>query len=102
MGDDLLRQAAGQTILQPRTRAAGVREVGRKLCAHSRQVRRFRPAFREARARHARPILALHQFRRTNRNVINALRTLLKTYCAIHQLPPVNLTLETPPLPKKE
>lgn len=35
-------------------------------------------------------------------NVINALRTLLKTYCVVHQLPPVNLTLQTPPLPKKE
>jgi predicted RNA-binding protein YlqC (UPF0109 family) len=35
-------------------------------------------------------------------NVINAIRTLLKTYCAIHQLPPVNLTLQTPPLAKKE
>jgi uncharacterized protein len=35
-------------------------------------------------------------------NVINAIRTLLKTYCVVHQLPPVNLTLLTPPLPKKE
>jgi uncharacterized protein len=35
-------------------------------------------------------------------NVINAIRTLLKTYCALHQLPPVNLTLETPPLAPKE
>jgi uncharacterized protein len=34
-------------------------------------------------------------------NVINAVRTLLKTYCATHQLPPANLLLETPPLPKK-
>jgi len=34
-------------------------------------------------------------------NVINAIRTLLKTYCAVHQLPPVNLTLQTPPLAKK-
>jgi predicted RNA-binding protein YlqC (UPF0109 family) len=34
-------------------------------------------------------------------NVINAIRTLLKTYCAFHQLPPVNLLLDTPPLPKK-
>jgi predicted RNA-binding protein YlqC (UPF0109 family) len=33
-------------------------------------------------------------------NVINAVRTLLKTYCAVHQIPPVNLLLETPPLPK--
>jgi uncharacterized protein len=30
-------------------------------------------------------------------NVISAIRTLLKTYCAIHQLPPVNLILNTPP-----
>jgi uncharacterized protein len=35
-------------------------------------------------------------------NVINAIRILLKTYCAVRQLPPVNLTLETPPLAKKE
>ena len=35
-------------------------------------------------------------------NVINALRTLLKTYCTVHQLPPINLTLQTPPLVKKE
>jgi uncharacterized protein len=35
-------------------------------------------------------------------NVINAIRTLVKTYCAVHQLPPVNLTLLTPPLPKKD
>ncbi len=34
-------------------------------------------------------------------NVINAIRTLLKTFCAVHQLPPVNLLLETPPLPKE-
>ena len=33
-------------------------------------------------------------------NVINAIRTLLKTYCAIHQLPLVSLTLITPPLKK--
>ncbi len=33
-------------------------------------------------------------------NVINAVRTLLKTYCAIHQLPPPNLTLLTPPAPE--
>ncbi|HBC72630.1 MAG: hypothetical protein UX91_C0005G0011 [Candidatus Amesbacteria bacterium GW2011_GWB1_47_19] len=35
-------------------------------------------------------------------NVINAVRTLLRTYCATHQIPPVNLVLETPPLPKKD
>jgi predicted RNA-binding protein YlqC (UPF0109 family) len=34
-------------------------------------------------------------------NVINAIRTLVKTYCAVHQLPPTNLLLDTPPLPKK-
>lgn len=34
-------------------------------------------------------------------NVINAIRTLLKTYCAVHQLPPINLLLDTPPIPKK-
>lgn len=33
-------------------------------------------------------------------NVINSIRTLLKTYCAVHQLPPTNLVLNTPPAPK--
>lgn len=32
-------------------------------------------------------------------NVINSIRTLLKTYCAVHQLPPANLILKTPPAP---
>jgi predicted RNA-binding protein YlqC (UPF0109 family) len=33
-------------------------------------------------------------------NVINSIRTLLKTYCAVHQLPPTNLVLNTPPAPE--
>jgi uncharacterized protein len=32
-------------------------------------------------------------------NVINALRTLLKTYCSAHKLVFVNLLLQSPPLP---
>lgn len=32
-------------------------------------------------------------------NVINALRTLLRTYCTLHQLPPPTLILNSPPLP---
>jgi predicted RNA-binding protein YlqC (UPF0109 family) len=32
-------------------------------------------------------------------NVINAIRTLSRTYCAIHQLPPTNILLLTPPAP---
>jgi len=32
-------------------------------------------------------------------NVINAIRTLSRTYCAIHQLPPINILLLTPPAP---
>ncbi len=32
-------------------------------------------------------------------NVINAIRILLKTYCANHQLPPKTLNLQSPPKP---
>jgi predicted RNA-binding protein YlqC (UPF0109 family) len=32
-------------------------------------------------------------------NVVNAIRTLLKTYCAVRQIPPANLILKTPPAP---
>lgn len=32
-------------------------------------------------------------------NVINSIRTLLKTYCAVNKLPPANLILNTPPAP---
>jgi uncharacterized protein len=34
--------------------------------------------------------------------IINALRTLVRTYCTVHQLQFVNLLLDTPQLPKKD